>query len=521
MVDVRSAGSARPSGRGGRTALLAALATAVMVALIGTAPPAGAEEPTRSSVITGWLPSWSTTSALAGIEANAGLFGEASPFWYSAKASSGSVTISASVGSATMTTVLASLRSRGIKVLPSVADGSAARAMATVLKDPADRAAHVAQLVDLVVSNGYDGIELDYEKFAFSDGSSTWAATRPAWVAFVTELGNALHAAGKQLALAVPPMYNGSRTSSSGYWVYDYAGVAPVVDSLRVMTYDYSVSRPGPISPLSFIRRTLDYSVTAFPAARLRMGIPAYGRLWIARRADGSKAITGTCPTSGVPGTTSFTAEAAMTYLTGVAGAVPDVRFDATTAEATTTFSKKYTGKGPNGTTTTCTVKHEAWWVDARGVAARLPLLAEYGLAGAAVWHLGGVDADSWAAMQAYAAGQAFTPAPPPTATPPPSTATPASVTVKASTYAPKRGKKVKLRVYVKPAKKKVLVKRQMLVDGTWRTVAKKRTNSKGRVTFTFRWPKKGYTANTYRIKTNKRGSLAAGRSETFTIRTR
>jgi hypothetical protein len=210
-----------------------------------------------------------------------------------------------------------------------------------------------------------------------------------------------------------------------------------------------------------------------------------------------------------------------MTYLAGVAGSVPEVRFDKTTAEATTTFTKKYTGKGSDGTTTTCTVKHEAWWVDARGVAARLPLLTEYKLAGAAIWHLGGVDADSWAAMQAYAAGRTFTPAPPPTATPPPSTATPATVTVKVSTYTPKRGKKVKLRVYVKPAKKKVLVKRQMLVNGKWRTLAKKRTNSKGKVKFSIRWPKKGYTANTYRIKTNKRGSLAAGRSETFTIRTR
>ena len=108
------------------------------------------------------------------------------------------------------------MRSRGIKVIPSIADGSAARAMAAVLKDPEDRTAHVAQIVDLVVSNGYDGIELDYEKFAFSDGSSTWATTRPAWVAFGAELGNALHAAKRVLALAVPPIYNGDRTSGSG-----------------------------------------------------------------------------------------------------------------------------------------------------------------------------------------------------------------------------------------------------------------------------------------------------------------
>ena len=155
--------------------------------------------------------------------------------------------------------------------------------------------------MELVTVNGFDGIELDYEKFAFSDGTSTWATTRPAWVAFVTELGTALHGAGKQLALAVPPMYDGTYTSSSGYWVYDYAGVAPVVDSLRIMTYDYSVSRPGPISPLSFIRRTLAYAVTAFPAARIRMGLPAYGRLWTARGPTGHRRSPGPARPRGCP----------------------------------------------------------------------------------------------------------------------------------------------------------------------------------------------------------------------------
>jgi spore germination protein YaaH len=508
-----------------RPALLLALALSLVVGMVTSARPASADDAPRSSVITGWLPSWATTQALAGIEANANLLGEASPFWYTAKASGGSVALTPAVGAVTMTTVLDSLRARGIKVIPSVADGSAARAMAALIKDPAARAAHVAQLVDLVVANAYDGIELDYEKFAFSDGSSTWPTTRPAWVAFVTDLGNALHAAGKVLALAVPPIYDGSQSSSSGYWVYDYAGVAPVVDSLRIMTYDYSVSRPGPISPLSFIRRTLDYAVTAFPAARIRMGVPAYGRLWIARRADGSKSITGTCPTSGVPGTTSFTAAAAVEYLTSVAGTLPVIRYDETTAESVATFSREYAGTGADGSATTCTVDHEAWWVDSRGVNARLPFVGQYGLAGAAVWHLGGVDPDSWAAMQAYAAGQPFTPTPPPTAeppapAPPPSTSA-ATVTVKVSTYRPKRGKKLKVRAYVAPAKKKVLVKRQMLVKGKWKTVAKKRTTSKGRATFTIRWPKKKSTTITYRIKSNKRGSLGAGLSEKFTIKTR
>lgn len=508
-------GGRLPAGRAARPGAVLVLVLALLVGLIAPVGPAAAVEPTRTPLVTGWLPSWATDTALAGVEGNADLVGEVSPFWYTAKASGSKVALSTTMSTATMAGVMASMRARGIAVLPSVADGSAARAMAAVLKAPAARAAHVNQLVELVMANGYDGIELDYEKFAFSDGTSTWAATRPAWVAFVTELGAALHGAGKRLALAVPPMYDGTSTSSSGYWVYDYAAIAPAVDSLRIMTYDYSVSRPGPISPLAFIRRTLGYAVTAFPAARIRMGLPAYGRLWTARRADGSPSITGTCPKDQPPGTKSFTTATAMTYLTSIAGTTPTVRYDEVTGEMVATFAKEYAGLDPQGKATSCVVDHEAWWVDAQGVAARMPLITEFGLAGVAAWHLGGVDPDSWAAMRAFAAGMPFV------ATP--TIAVPAAATLveaRPSTLKPKRGKKVSVRVQVTPSKKSVTVRRQMLVKGKWKTMSTKRTSTKGRVTFTFTWPK-STTSRTYRITTKKKGALPAGVSETFVLRTR
>jgi spore germination protein YaaH len=493
-----------------------ALVLALLVSLLAPAKPAAAVDPTPTPVVSGWLPSWATDTAMAAVEGNADLIGEASPFWYTAKVSAGAVVVSTTMSPDTVAGVLARLRAKGIAVIPSVADGSAAKAMAAILKDPAARAAHVNQLVELVTVNGFDGIELDYEKFAFSDGTSTWATTRPAWVAFVTELGGALHGVGKRLALAVPPMYDGTYTSSSGYWVYDYAGVAPVVDSLRIMTYDYSVSRPGPISPLAFIRRTLAYAVTAFPAARIRMGLPAYGRLWTARRADGSASITGTCPVAPVvPGTTSFTTATAMSYLTSVAGVPPALRYDDVSGETVATFAKEYAGLDAAGKATSCVVDHEAWWVDSRGVAARMPLVTEYGVAGVAAWHLGGVDLDSWAAMRAYASGMPVV-APAPTAVPGVATL----VEVQASTLAPKKGKKVKIRVQVTPGTKSVMVRRQMLVKGAWKTMSAKRTTAKGRVTFTFTWPKQK-TSRSYRITTKKKGALPAGKSETFVLRTR
>ncbi len=502
-------------GSASRSVGLVAVLVGLVAGLLVPLNPAAAADPPRSSPVTGWMPTWSTSASLAGIEGNYDLIGEASPFWYQAKAANGSVTLSTSLDASTRADALARLRARGIAVIPSVADGSAARAMATILKSPAARATHVAQLVELATTNGFDGIELDYEKFAFSDGSSTWPETRPAWVAFIEELGAALHAEKKKLALAVPPMYDGTYTSSSGYWVYDYARIAASVDSLRIMTYDFSVSRPGPISPLSFLRRTLSYAVSAFPAERIRMGLPAYGRLWTARTSNGSLSITGTCPASGVPGTKSFTTDTALTYLESVAGKAPDLRYDDATGEMVATFSKKYSGADKDGNQTSCVVDHEAWWVDARGVAARMPLVEQYGLAGVAVWQLGGVDADSWAAMRAFGAGT-------PVVTPPAPTAslTAPVVKLKPSTLRPKPGQKVTFRVRIKPATTSVKVKRKARLNGSWRTLAVKRTNAKGRVTFTFRWPKSD-TSLTYRVVTKKRGSLGPGRSAKVRLTTR
>ncbi|MGB8020161.1 MAG: glycosyl hydrolase family 18 protein [Candidatus Nanopelagicales bacterium] len=466
------------SGRRPARAVAAALAMLLAVALLVPGLPLGdptasaAEAPARR-MVSGWLPSWSASASLAAVEGNADVFSEASPFWHTVRASREVTRISTAADSATVAKVVSSLRARGIRVIPSVADGSPARSMAAVLADNSARRKHVAQLVALVQANRYDGIELDYEKFAFADGASTWARTRRVWVAFIAELGAALHARGKRLAVAAPPIYNGKRGRGSGYWVYDFAGIAASVDSLRIMTYDYSVSRPGPISPLSFIRRSLDYAVKVFPSERIRVGLPAYGRLWTARKADGSPARTGKCPRSGVPGTRSFTTAKAVPYLTAKAGRYPDIRYDKKTAEQVATFRVKYRGKDSKGRSTSCTVKHEAWWIDARGVSARMAFVKEYRLGGVAIWHLSGVDEASWTTLRAYARSVA----PKPT-----------SVTLAVPA---KRVVGVSVPVSVKVASKaklakgtKVTLQRRSRGSAKWQTVGAKPMDRSGRAAF-------------------------------------
>lgn len=303
------------------------------------------------------------------------------------------------------------LKGAGLTVLPAIADGSGKGRMAATLADPSLRSQHVVDIVALVVSNGYDGIDLDYEAFAFSDGSSSWAKTQPNWTAFVTELGAALHAQGKLLAVTIPPPCNTAGTCGSrgGYWVYNIAGIAPAADRIRIMAYDYHVNGIGPIAPMPWVRSIAQYSATVMDPAKLQIGVPTYGRVWT-RKNGNSFRLTGTCPTS-----TSSAAYKSLTRMSSVTDAdIPEllatvgvaaenVQWSESDQENWVYYDKKVDWTDSSGTRQTCTAKRVMWWVGPRAVLARTQLVGELGLSAAAYWTLGGDDPAQWPLIRSYA----------------------------------------------------------------------------------------------------------------------
>ena len=84
-------------------------------------------------------------------------------------------------------------RTEGATLVPSIVDALPAGGMASILESEERRGRHIDALVAFAEEGGYDGLDLDYEQFAFADGRDTWEATRPNWVAFVEELADRLH----------------------------------------------------------------------------------------------------------------------------------------------------------------------------------------------------------------------------------------------------------------------------------------------------------------------------------------
>jgi spore germination protein YaaH len=383
-------------------------------------PAAQADGPSPKRVASGWLPYWMTSpSRPAGVNSavqNADLFTDVSPFWYSATArSGGGVQVrfnpNFSNSAANAAWAMGQLKAAGLVVLPAIADGSGKGRMATTLADPGLRAQHIADIVSLVMSNGYDGIDLDYEAFAFSDGSSSWAATQPNWTAFVTELGAALHAQGKLLSVTIPPPCNtsGSCGPRSGYWVYDIAGIAPAADRIRIMAYDYHVNGIGPIAPMPWVRSIVQYSASIMDPAKLQIGVPTYGRAWT-RKSGNSYRLSGNCPTNTSSSAyRSLTAKASVNdadipELLATVGVAPeDVQWSDTDQENWVYYDKKVKWTDSSGTTQTCTAKRVMWWVGPQAVLARTQLVGEFGLSAAAYWTVGGDDPAQWPLIRSYA----------------------------------------------------------------------------------------------------------------------
>jgi len=392
-VDTTTLRSARRS-----QALLASL-LAVCVGVIGFAIWSGASDdtsPTVSSVpqpppavtIDGWTPYWVLDRILQQPDSGDSRLRnlrEVSPFWFSVNGFDSIEPDTFAPNDLTQTYV-DRLRNSDVAIVPSLLDRMNAGQMATVLSDPIVRAAHVDAIRQFADDLEVDGIDIDYEQFAFADSPSTWSTTRPNWVAFITELSEVLHDGGRTLSVSIPAVYDESVTGDPGYWVYDHGAIAEHVDGLRIMAYDYSVAEPGPIAPLDWVQQVIDGVLLAVPPEfhdRVVLGIPSYGYNW-------PTIVVGDCPAD-APGRTSIN-PGTLDELIALRNIEPVA--DAVTGEWSATYELEI-----DDGVSSCVQTRQLHWVDADGVALRVEMARRAGIRGVALWALGYEDDDVWNAL--------------------------------------------------------------------------------------------------------------------------
>lgn len=224
--------------------------------------------------VTIWAP-YASTLEINTLTANADLIREVNFFWYEL-GGDGRI-----VGGVKNRAALDQVRAAGMRVLPSIVNRGFSRdAVLTAIGTLAARREHIAAIVELVETNGYDGIDIDYE--------SLFPEDRETFTIFIEELAAALHAIDKQLSIAVH-----AKTDDAGSWggpaAQDWARLGAVVDYFKIMTYDYhhGASAAGPIAPVTWINDVLSYAATVAPPAKTYAGIHFYGYEWVGQSGRG------------------------------------------------------------------------------------------------------------------------------------------------------------------------------------------------------------------------------------------
>lgn len=170
------------------------------------------------------------------------------------------------------TQLVTTAHARGLKVLPNIfadwnEDGKAA--VDSVLKNPVPRQNLINNLVEMLKKTGADGVVVDFEYLSDDSG--------PALTQFMKELYSTLHAQNKIVVQAVPAR----TTATDWYQEFNYRDLSQYVDYLNIMTYDFSTSQPGPIAPLGWDKKVLEFAKSQkVDMSKVLLGIPYYGRDW-------------------------------------------------------------------------------------------------------------------------------------------------------------------------------------------------------------------------------------------------
>lgn len=227
-----------------------------------------AASPAYAYRMSAWVPSWdSSAPAIMGIHARD--LDESNPGWLYANAD----------GTVKQTGEDARLRAAltGTLLMPTIKnyvngafDGVM---MATIVNSDSLREKHAETIAQLVVQNGYDGVDVDYERMP--------STSRAGFTAFVQLLGNKLRASNKKLSVTVYAKTNDATYNGPG--AQDWTAIGAVADSVKIMAYDYhwSTSAAGPIAPLDWLEQVVAYAEKTLPVQKAMIGLPWYGYDWL------------------------------------------------------------------------------------------------------------------------------------------------------------------------------------------------------------------------------------------------
>jgi spore germination protein YaaH len=218
----------------------------------------------------GWIPPWASKEGFESVKNNSDKINNISPVWFDLK-SDGSLDDKKPQN---YKEIINLAKEKSMSITPSIALFEH-NILTSALNSESNFDRHLSQSLDIAKIDGVDGIDIDYEAIKLSD--------RDKYFDYLTKLKEGLSKNNKILSVTVLPKW-GENINYSSFRetreVQDWKKISDIADQVRIMAYDYtwqSAPFSGPISPISWVKKILEYSKDKIPSNKTILSLPLYG----------------------------------------------------------------------------------------------------------------------------------------------------------------------------------------------------------------------------------------------------
>ena len=222
-----------------------------------------------------------------------------------------------------------------------------------LFQDTAARGALIENLAQTIASQGFAGVDIDFEYIPPEDAA--------AYAAFVRDVRARLEPSGYTVLVALAPKTSAGQRGLL-YEAHDYRALGEAAAYVLLMTYEwgYALSEPMAVAPIDKVEQVVRFAVSAIPPDKIFLGIPNYGYDWT------------------------------LPFIRGQSRArtIGNVQAVEQAIQVGAPIQYDETAQSPHYNYWRDRAEHEVWFEDARSIRAKLALAGEFQLHGVSIWNI-------------------------------------------------------------------------------------------------------------------------------------